>query len=251
MPVVALLGVLAGTPAQGAPPGEFVMRGSGHVAVDVILRQKSTIDLGRFLPDSRAAYSGVVVRDSLGAQLGMAIQVHRWTTVPNPPTPVVTIDGPLHLAPGRYSVELLASGPATVRMPATGGFVRAVKAIRRSPSRVTLTDLGAAGVPASNHRYPGVRITPTGAAVLAFFKRTTAHQASIPQLCFAAPAAPTCAQAYGFTSVFASPGGVGDGWLQSFTALYGGEGVDGTYDALAQIVTVDAPAGMDALLVTL
>jgi hypothetical protein len=96
-----------------------------------------------------------------------------------------------------------------------------------------------------------VRITPTGASLLVFFKRTTAHQASVPQLCFVEPAAPTCAQAYGFTTVFASPGGVGEGWVQSFTALYGGDGVDGVYDALVQNVTVDVPAGTDALLVQL
>lgn len=248
---VALLGVVVSTPARAAAQGELVLRGSGNVGIDLVLQQKSTIDLRGFRPDIDAAYSGVVVRDAQGRQLGTAIQVHRWTTVRHAPAPLVTLGGPLTLAPGRYRIELLASGPATVRIPATGSLVRTVTPVRASQSRVTLTDLSAGGVPASNQRYPGVRITPTGAAILAFFKRATAHQASVPQLCFAAPAAPTCARAYGFTTAFASPGSVGDGWVQSFTALYGGQGLDGTYDALVQDVTVDLPAGMDALLVQL
>jgi hypothetical protein len=248
---LALLGAVgAHQPlAAAAGQGELVVRGSGNVGIDVVLRQKSTVDLRGFLPDRRAAYSGVVLRDAWGRQLGTAIQVHRWTTFAHAPVPLVTLVGPLTLAPGRYRIELLASGPATIRVPATGSLVRTVAPVRATQSRVTLTDLGAGGVPASNQRYPGVRITPTGAAMLVFFKRATAHQASVPQLCFAAPAAPTCVQAYGFTAVLASPGSVGDGWVQSFTAIYGGEGVDGTYDALVQDVTVDVPAGMDALLV--
>ena len=116
-------------------------------------------------------------------------------------------------------------------------------------SQVTLTDLRGVGVPVVDQRYPGVRIAPGRAAVLVFFERSTAHQASVPQLCFAAQSAPSCAQAYGFTSAFASVGSVGDGWVQSFTALYGGQGLDCNYDALVQDVTVDVPAGLDALLV--
>ena len=249
--LLGLLGVLVGTPAQAGPQGQLVLRGSGNVGIEVVLRQKSTIDLRGLLPDSRAAYSGVVVRDAQGRQLGAAVQVHRWASVPNGPAPLVTLDRPLALAPGHYRLELLAGGPATIRLPATGDLVRTVTAVGTSQSRATVTELGTRGVPVGNQRYAGVRITPNGAALLAFFQRTTAHQASVPQLCFAEPAAPTCVQAYGFTAVLTSPGGVGDGWIQTFSGLYGGQGLDGTYDALVQEVTVDLPTVMDALLVQL
>ena len=251
LPLLALLGVVVGTPARAATQGELVLHGSGNVGIDLVLHHKATLDLRRFVPDSRATFSGIVVRDAHGVQLGVAIQVHRWTTAPHPPPPLLTRDGPLVLPPGTYRLELLASGPATVRIGATGDLVRTLAPRRATRSHVTLTDLRGIGVPVVDQRYTGVRITSTGAAVLVFFERTTAHQVSLPQLCFAKPAAPSCAQAYGFTSAFATPGGVGDGWLQSFTALYGGQGMDGDYDALVQDATVDLPAGLDALLVQL
>jgi hypothetical protein len=251
LPVCALLGLVIVPPSEAAAPGQLVLRGAGTAAIDLELKKTSSIDLRAFVPDSRATFSGVVLRDSRGRFLGSAIQVQRWTTVPKAPAPIVTLSGPLSLTAGRYRVELLASGPATVRVPSTGDLVRTLTLTRPAPSRVTLTDLGASGVPVSNQRYPGVRVTPTGASLLVFFKRTTAHQASLPQLCFVEPAAPTCAQAYGFSTVFASPGSVGEGWVQSFTALYGGDALDGVYDALVQNVTVDVPAGTDALLVQL
>lgn len=247
--LLALVGALTAAPSRAGTPGELVLRGSGNVGVEVVLKRTATLDLRRFTPDSRATFSGVVVRDARGALLGLAIQVHRWTTVPRSPEPLVTHEGPLVLPRGTYRLELLSSGPATVRVGATADLVRTLAARRATRSKVTLTDLRGNGIPLVDQRYPGVRITPTGAALLVFFERATAHQGSVPQLCFARPAAPTCALAYGATAALVSPGSVGDGWVQSFTALYGGQGLDGAYDALVQDATVDLPAGLDALLV--
>jgi hypothetical protein len=249
LPVLALLGAVVSTPAHAIGPSELVLRGSGNVGIEVVLHRRSTLDLSRFVPDKRATFSGIVVRDGRGTQRGLAIQVQRWTTVPHAPEPLVTVARPLVLSPGTYRLELLSSGPATVRVAATGDLVRTLVLRHATRSHVTLTDVRGVGAPVVDQRYPGVRITPTGAAMLVFFERSRAHQASLPQLCFAKPAAPTCAQAYGFTTALASPGSVGDGWIQSFTALYGGQGLDGEYDALLQDATVDLPRGLDALLV--
>lgn len=247
--LLALLGTFVGVPARASTRGQLVLRGTGNVGIDLVLVRGATLDLRRFVPDSSATFSGIVVRDGRGRQLGIAIQVHRWTTTKIAPAPLVTRDVPLVLAPGRYRLELLASGPATVRVGATGELMRSFAPRLVTSSQVALTDLRGIGVPVVDQRYPGVSIAPGRAALLVFFERSTAHQASVPQLCFAAQHAPSCAQAYGFTTALESVGSVGDGWVQSFTALYGGQGLDGQYDALVQDVTVDLPAGLDALLV--
>ena len=240
---LVLLVVVAASPSYAGVRGELVL--TGHGSAEVVLRSPATLDLLALVPDATAEVSGLVVRDTRGAELGTTVQVRRWTSAVGRPQPLATRDR-VSLPAGRYRLELLGTG--TVRLPATGGLVRRVQAAGPGRARVELADLRGSTAPA--HRFAGLSVRPGSAALLAFFVRATAHQASVPQLCFPEPGAATCAGALGFTTVLASPGSVGDGWAQAFTAVYGGDGVDGEHDALVQDVTVDLPQVLDALLVT-
>lgn len=243
--LVALLLTAFATPARAAA-GQFVVSGSG--GAQIVLTRAGTLDLDAMIPDAHAEVSGLVIRDRAGGQLATVVRVRRWTSGLGAPQALSTRSS-VRLAPGTYRVDLLATGPATVRVPATGGLVRSVAATGRARGRVLLADLLAASPPVREHRYTGLRVSPGGAALLAFFARTRAHQASSVQLCFPRPGG-SCLNAAGSTAVLASPGSAGDGYVSAFSALYGGEGVDGAHDALVEDVTVDLPTVLDALLVT-
>src|SRR4051812_38347972 len=252
---IALLAALAlpllVVPAA-ATGGDLVLEGVGNASTEITLSRPADLHLDRLIPDAQAEFSGVAIRDAAGNTLGAAMQVRRWTegaTAPYIPPPVTTRYDGLHLKAGRYEVLLLAAGKATVRVPATGGLVGIHQTTERAVGvSVRLTDLRTSGLPVTNYRAPVV-VGPKQLAVLVFHVRATAHQLSLPQQCFAAPGSPTCVNAFGSTTVLASPASVGDGYLQSMYAVYGSLGEAGTHHALVQDATVDVPRCLDALLV--
>lgn len=236
--------------------GPLLLDGDANSAVTIVLTQPAVLHLEALVPDARTEWSGVALRSAAGNALGVGLQVRRWVNgapAQYSPRPVSTVGAEgLQLRPGRYRLELLASGRSSVRIPATGQLVRRVHTTSRvAGTPVRLTDLRTMGLPVGNHRTSGVAVGRLGLAVLVFHARSTAHQLSFPQICFATPGSPSCANNLGVTVLLASPGTLGDGYVQSFTAVYGASGGAGVYDALVQDVTVDVPRQLDSLLVVL
>lgn len=249
----ALLVCLA-PPVARAAPAELVLSGAGSSTVDVVLRRSSVLELARLIADEQAAWSGVAVLDSRGTVLGASLNVDRWTEGAQPvftPAPVTTAER-LQLPVGRYRLVLLASGPARVRVPASGDLIRAVRTARAlGGTPVRLTDLRDQLPGPAEHVTGGVRVRKEGLAILVLHLRATAHQASTPELCFRdVEAGDDCLTSLGIRGTAVSPGSVGDGYVQYYYIVRGDLSA-GSYETRSRDVVVDVPKVLDELLVVL
>jgi hypothetical protein len=247
--LAGILSLLAAAPAPAAEQ-DLLLLARGTAAVEVTLRAPSTLDLHGMTFRTTGQVAGLAVMDVRGELVAAAVNVRRWVEgAPRPPQPVVTSPGPVRLPAGRYRLVVVTDGPAEVRVrvPATGGLARTLRATARVPAGAELVDLR--GLPVDEHARRPVQLRRGGALIGVVHERSTAHVASLPEVCFAPPGAPDCATAEGTSAVLVGTTSPGDGFSRLSVFLYGDAGRPDRYDALARSPAVDVPRAVDMLLV--
>lgn len=244
-----LLGLLA-APAPAAER-DLLLLGDGTGAVEITLTEPAALDLHEMTFRTTGQVAGLAVMDRRGELVAATVNVRRWVEgAPRPPGPVTTTPpGVTRLAAGRYRLVLVTDGPATVRVrvPATGGLARTLRAAARVPARAELVDLRE--VPLDAHARLPLALRRGGAALAVLHERSTAHVASLPEICLAAPRAADCSAAEGTSAVLVGTTSPADGFSRLAVFVYGDEGRVGRYDALARAPRVAVPRAVDALLV--
>lgn len=244
-----LLGLLA-APAPAAE-GDLLLLGNGTGAVEITLTTPAELDLRAMTFRTTGQVAGLAIMDRRGELVAATVNVRRWVEgAARPPEPVATTPpGPLTLPKGRYRLVLVTDGPAEVRVrvPATGGLARTLRAAARVPARAELVDLRE--VPLDAHARLPLALRRGGAAIAVLHERSTAHVASLPEVCFAEPRAADCSAAEGTSAVLVGTTSPADGFSRLAVFVYGDEGRVGRYDALARAPRVAVPRAVDALLV--
>lgn len=246
--LTAVLLVLLAAPAPAAQD-DLLLLARGTAAVEVGLRAPAELDLRAMTFRTTGQVAGVAVLDERGELVGLAVNVRRWVEgATRPPGAVTSSPAPLRLPKGRYRLVVVTDGPAEVRVrvPATGGLARTLQARHRVQAGADLVDLR--GVPLGEHVRRPVSLRRGGALVGVLHARSTAHLASLPEVCFAAPGARDCAAAQGTSAVLVGTTEPGDGSSRLAVFLYGDAGVPARYDALARSPGLDVPRAVDVLL---
>ena len=245
----AVLLWLVAAPAPAAER-DLLLLSRGTAAVEVTLRAPATLDLRAMTFRTTGQVAGVAVVVGRGELVGLSVNVRRWVEgAPRPPSPVSTAPGPVRLPPGRYRLVVVTDGPADVRVrvPATGGLARTLRARSKVSAAAELVDLR--DVPLGEHVRRSASLRRGGALVGVLHARSTAHVASLPELCFAEPGAADCSAAEGTSAMLVGTTSPLDGFSRLAVFLYGDEGVRERYDALARSPAVGVPRAVDALLV--
>lgn len=244
----AVLGLLA-APAPAADRDLLLLAG-GTAAVEITLRAPAQLDLGAMTFRTSGQVAGLAVMDVRGELVGAAVNVRRWVEgAARPPAPVSTSPAPIRLPAGRYRLVVVTDGPADVRVrvPATGALARTLRATARVPAGARLRDLR--DVPLGEHSRTPVRLRHGGALIGVLHERSTAHLASLPEVCFAVPGAADCSTAEGTSAVLVGTTSVGDSFSRLAVFLYGDQAGSGRYDALARAPMVAVSRTVDVLLV--
>jgi hypothetical protein len=247
--LAALLVALTAVPAPAAER-DLLLLARGTAGVEVTLRAPAELDLPAMTFRTSGQVAGLAVLDARGELVALSVNVRRWVEgAARPPAPVTTAAGPVRLAQGRYRLVVVTDGPADVRVrvPATGGLARTLRARHRVPAGAELVDLR--DVPVGEHVRRPVGLRRGGALVGVLHERSTAHVASLPEVCFAAPGAPDCSASDGASAVLVGTTEPADGFSRLAVFLYGDAGVPSRYDALARAPAVDVPRAVDVLLV--
>ena len=244
-----LLGLLA-APAPAAER-DLLLVGDGTGAVEITLRAPASLDLDAMTFRTTGQVAGLAIMDARGELVAASVNVRRWVEgAARPPDPVATTPpGPTSLPAGRYRLVLVTDGPAQVRVrvPATGGLARTLRASARVPASAELIDLR--DVPPEEHTRRALSLRRGGAAIAVLHERSTAHVASLPEVCFAGPGAADCSAGEGASAVLVGQTAVGDGFSRLAVFLYGDAVAATPYDALWRAPVVHLPRAVDALLV--
>lgn len=247
-----LAAVLLGLLAAPAPAGEgdLLLLSRGTAAVEITLRAPAELDLRAMTFRTTGQVAGLAVMDERGELVGLSVNVRRWVEgAPRPPGPVSSAPGPVRLRPGRYRLVVVADGRADVRVrvPASGRLARTLRATHPVPASAELVDLR--DVPVGEHVRRPLALRPGGALVGVLHERSTAHVASLPEVCFATPGAADCSAAESSSAVLVGTTSPGDGFSRLAVLVYGDQGRLPRYDALARSPAVDVPRAVDVLLV--
>ena len=230
--------------AAASSPGHLIIAGSKTASVSWTLRSTVHLDTRRWflgLPVGTVKrggrLGGVVIRR--GEDVMLALVDDRDLGDPL----VFGVDDPV-LAPGRYTVTLLADGPTSVSLPLGGSassyHLRPMG--QSSLARVSVSALPNAHLPVVYAAAP-VTVTKHSLVVIAAHVSTSARQVETNDLCLSTQDEPCAAVAVDgsgsdFNGQSAGVGSTGDGTSTSALFFYPGDVRPGKYYAGVDQVTV-------------
>lgn len=243
--------LVAGTTAMASPSPSLRLTADRTAETVLTIKTSTVLTPGSLTANGSGRVAGFAVTAlGGGGFIYGELRVTRWTT-PGGPLQVRTGSDPVRLSAGRYRLVVFADAPVTLTIPLRAGRAVSLRVAGRTQASAHLENLLASGPVVAPSARRTVRYAGSWLLSHTYF-RAQAHQAEVVAQCFAPTAenAQTCAQQLGYTSVFTSPGSVGDGYTSAFAAVYDGTFRAGTdCDVLLQAVNVDAPSFAERLVV--